>query len=131
MVKSSNDQIATAANAAEHIKEEAQALLEPERPVQMSDAAQLNGKSGFSSSRATENGSSAAPLALADRGGASQLPGSEPHLQELLRESPFLDLSSPMTPYEWLKFFVMVRQEVSNGSSSMSSTSQVHQVLHG
>ena len=36
-------------------------------------------------------------------------PGSEPELQEAIRDSPFLDLSSPMTPYEWLKIPIMVR----------------------
>jgi lysophosphatidylcholine acyltransferase/lyso-PAF acetyltransferase len=39
------------------------------------------------------------------RAGA-QLPGSS--LEELVTESPFLDLGSPMTPYEWFKAVVLL-----------------------
>jgi hypothetical protein len=41
--------------------------------------------------------------------GSSHLPGAEPELQDIIRDSPFLDLSSPMTAYEWLKMVIMVR----------------------
>lgn len=37
---------------------------------------------------------------------------AEPDLAELTCESPFLDLDSPMTPYEWLKAVLMVRARV-------------------
>lgn len=37
---------------------------------------------------------------------------AEPDLAELTRNSPFLDLDSPMTPFEWLKAVLMVRTRV-------------------
>ena len=39
-------------------------------------------------------------------------PRAEPDLAELTRDSPFLDLDSPMTPYEWFKAVLMVRTQM-------------------
>ena len=42
--------------------------------------------------------------------GPAQLPEKDMDLDDIIRESPFLDLSSPMTGYEWFKAVVMVRE---------------------
>lgn len=86
------------ANAAGSMGEEAKLLLQPDRPIETDTNGQrvpaMTHPSGI------VNGSSA----------NTTLPGADAELQELMRNSPFLDLSSPMTPYEWLKCLLMVRQ---------------------
>lgn len=71
--------------------------------------------------------------------GALLPPGSEPELQDAIRDSPFLDLSSPMTPYEWLKIPIMVQTQClrtfplimgSSLSESIVLRHMYHCVLH-
>ena len=85
------------ANAAGSMGEEAKLLLQPDRPIETDTNGQrvlrMTAPSGIG------NGSSA----------TTTLPGADAELQELMCNSPFLDLSSPMTPYEWLKCLLMVR----------------------
>ena len=85
------------ANAAGSIGEEAKQLLQPDRPIETNTNGQRVLAKTFPSG--IGNGSSA----------NTTLPGADAELQELMRDSPFLDLSSPMTPYEWLKCLLMVR----------------------
>ena len=86
------------ANAAGSIGEEAKLLLQPDRPIETN----TNGQRVLAETHppGAGNGSST----------NTTLPGADAELQELMRDSPFLDLSSPMTPYEWLKCLLMVRQ---------------------
>ena len=85
--------LASAINAMEG---EAKVLLHPDRPIDTDTSGQRVGEGAGLHA----NGRSDA--------GVKTLPGADPDLQALLHGSPFLDLSSPMTPYEWFKFFVMV-----------------------
>ena len=86
------------ANAAGSMGEEAKLLLQPDRPIETD----TNGKRllAETDSSGAGNGFSA----------NTTLPGADAGLQELMRNSPLLDLSSPLTPYEWLKCLLMVRQ---------------------
>ncbi len=86
------------ANAAGSMGEEAKLLLQPDRPIETDTNGQRVPAKTHPSG--IVNGSSA----------NTTLPGADAELQELMRNSPFLDLSSPMTPYEWLKCLLMVRQ---------------------
>ena len=88
------------ANAAGSIGKEAKLLLHPDRPIETDTF----GQRVLAQTHPTgaRNGSSA----------NTTLPGADAELQELIRFSPFLDLSSPMTPYEWLKCLLVVRQAV-------------------
>ena len=85
------------ANAAGSMGKEAKLLLQPDRPIETD----TNGQRVLAktSPSGIGNGSSA----------TTTLPGADAELQGLMRNSPFLDLSSPMTPYEWLKCLLMVR----------------------
>ncbi len=84
------------ATAVDNIRNEAELLLQPDRPIE-TDTSKQRVTAGTA---VQANGTSFPAVAI--------LPGADPKLQELLHYSPFLDLSSPMTPYEWFKFFVMV-----------------------
>lgn len=95
------------AMAAKDIAIETETLLEPEKPVQMSSAEPLNGTKNHAESSAKfgQAMSSSSKVAASQ---ISQTHGSDPHLEQLIKDSPFLDVSYPMTPYEWFKFVVMV-----------------------
>lgn len=84
------------ASAIGRMESETKVLVQPKRPID-TDA---RGQRVADKTALQENGSSIAA-------GAS-LPGADPELQSLLHNSPFLYLGSPMTPYEWFKFAVMV-----------------------
>ena len=58
---------------------------------------------------ASSTHSGADSTAMQQKGEAPLLPESQPELEEIIRGSPFLDLSSPMTRWEWFKLFAMVR----------------------
>ena len=84
------------ASAIGTIEDDKKVLVQPKRPID-TDA---RGQWVADKTALQENKSSIAA-------GAS-LPGADPELQSLLDNSPFLYLGSPMTPYEWFKFAVMV-----------------------
>ena len=84
------------ADAITSVEGEAKVLLEPDQPIDTDIRSQRVAES----TGLHENGRTGA--------GVNTLPGADPELQSLMHNSPFLDLSSPMTPYEWFKFFVMV-----------------------
>lgn len=86
------------ANAAGSIGEETKLLLQPDRPIETD----TNGQRVLAKTHRSGAGNSSSAN--------TTLPGADAELQELMRNSPFLDLSSPMTPYEWLKCLLMVRQ---------------------
>ena len=89
------------ATAVDNMRGEAKALLQPDRPIETDTSKQrVTGRTAVQA-----NGTSSPAVAAP--------PGADPVLQELLHDSPFLDLSSPMTPYEWFKFFAMVRAPAS------------------
>ncbi len=97
MAKSANGaQTPALADAITSIEGETKVLLEPGQPIDTDTRSQRVAES----TGLQENGRTGA--------GVNTLPGADPELQKLLHDSPFLDLSSPMTPYEWFKFFVMV-----------------------
>lgn len=79
--------------AASAIGSEAKVLLQPDGPIDLYTSA---------ASETLQQGNASKASA------GFNLPGAEPQLQDLLHDSPFLDLDSPMTPYEWFKFVVMV-----------------------
>jgi len=97
----------TLVNAAENVASEAKTLLEPDKPVLERDDGRTSGAAGHAT-----NGS-AVPLPDPSITSASaqpeKHPGTDLQLQDLMRDSPFLDFDSPMTPYEWFKFVIMVR----------------------
>lgn len=84
------------ASAVGSIGAEAKVLLQPDRPINTD----TRGQHVATDVSHHENGEGAAAV--------KTLPGADPELQSLMHDSPFLDLSSPMTPYEWFKFFAMV-----------------------
>ena len=85
------------ATAVDNMRGEGMVLLQPDRPIETDTSKQrLTGRTAV---QANGTSSPAVPPP----------PGADPDLQGLLHDSPFLDLSSPMTPYEWFKFFAMVK----------------------
>ena len=84
------------ASAVSSIEDETKVLLHPDRPIDTD----TRGQRVATHAVQHENGISMAA--------SKTLPGEDPELQSLLRDSPFLDLNSPMTPYEWFKFVAMV-----------------------
>ena len=105
MTGSVEDKASTSCSAAEGLENEATTLLEPGR---LSNGGFSNGVSDHASIVSRPDPSSN----IAD-GKAASLPGSDLELQGLIKDSPFLDLNSPMTPYEWFKFVVMVKPSAS------------------
>lgn len=93
--------------AAQEYVNDPNALLRSDGPVQLAKGDQSNGVS-----HPTGKASRAFELDASGKAANTQPgtpPGSDAELQELIKDSPFLDFDSPMTPYEWLKFVVMVR----------------------
>lgn len=84
------------ASAVSSIEDEARVLLQPGRPIDTD----TRGQRVATNPVQHVNGRNGAAI--------ETLPGADPELQRLLHDSPFLDLSSPMTPYEWFKFLAMV-----------------------
>ena len=78
------------------------------------------------------NGKTAAVSASSATGpyqpGPAQQAEKDMDLEDIIRDSPFLDLSSPMTAYEWFKLVVMVRAldcHVAGINIIIDSTSEV------
>ena len=96
MAKSHVAETPALASAITSIEGESKVLLQPDWPIDTDTRGQrVAGNTGLH-----ENGTSTAAV--------NTLPGADQELQSLLQDSPFLDLSSPMTPYEWVKCVVMV-----------------------
>ena len=93
--------------AAQDIASKSNALLKPDAPVQVASGGQSNGVSHPASKASRSFQLDASGKATSAQ--PESPPGSDADLQELLKDSPFLDFNSPMTPYEWFKFVVMVR----------------------
>ena len=111
----------------------AQELLKP-KPLDCSNASQADGARGPATPSTLDNavvpfetpgakskglaalslanGKTAAVSASSANGsyqpGPAQQPEKDMDLEDIIRDSPFLDLSSPMTAYEWFKLVVMV-----------------------
>lgn len=103
MTGSNEDKALASCNAADGLKNEATTLLEPGR---LADGDFTNGVSGHAAAAPIVSNSDASNKVAHER--APNTPGSDLELQELIKDSPFLDLNSPMTPYEWFKFVIMV-----------------------
>ncbi len=97
----------TPSSETKELASDAHALLKPDGSGPMAGGDRSNGvsnvaKDPFSLSKFDATAKPAASP-------AEVLPGSDTQLLELIKDSPFLDFNSPMTPYEWFKFVIMVR----------------------
>lgn len=106
MTESRECDIPTLVKAAEDVAGETETLLEPDKPLLLGDDGQTTGAAGHAT-----NGSAVPQPDPSSTSASAQVekhPGADLQLQDLIRDSPFLDFDSPMTPYEWFKFVVMV-----------------------
>lgn len=103
MTRSEEDEASASCNGADGLANGATKTLQPDRLAggDFSNGVSVHAAAAPNVSRIDSSSK------VVDENAAS-LPGSKVELQEVIKDSPFLDFSSPMTPYEWFKFVVMV-----------------------